>query len=416
VLWAIATAVATGALLYRILKAGHDDEVLHYARRLGLMRKKSGIFEQRLGRAIVRFESEGPQRMTFALDLSPILGMRLGIRRRSLFGNKPGVTGEPLLDASFEIDDPLAAVAYIAPCADLVAQIFAETAADQTLVCERSVFVLRASRSHVLAEAEAWLTRFKTLVNLVDVDVPADVRLRRNMVGGGPGLRLRSLQLLESEFAGQASHKAAIADGLLDDDVAVRIEAARQGKDPAPLAAIASDRAIDPVLRTRAMAAHERVASKDAQVELLTELVTDPAESVSLLAITELKAHRAPGLGKRFIRLLDVAEGERLHALLDAVSVLGDSSLEAPLCDALWRLDDEGKRLLCAALAELGTVVSVPVLRQVSQEASALTGRALRSEAERAIARIQSRLAGAEAGQVSVLVAGGELSVPKRTK
>lgn len=371
--------VAAGLVVWHIVRAAQRDDLPRLAKQLGFERRGDS-YEKRLGRATVRLSMSSVY--TMSLDLSAIVGGRLVVKRRRPSGVHWVRTGVPLLDHEFEMEDAVAATAFLAPCSDVVASMFAEVSVDQSLACDDGVFTFRASVTDVVLVTEAWLTRFKMLTNVVDLDVPIEVRLRRNLLSPSPGLRLRSLQLLEREAAGSSSHAAAVVDGLRDNDVAVRIEAARQGKDAGVLRQIACDRSFDPLLRVQALAAHERVANKSDHAALLEELVTDPTQPVSLHAIKELKRYGTRAMGKRFVRLLDVAEGERQRAILDTLSVVGDASLESPLTELIGRLDDEGKWLACAALASFGSVQSVPVLRRVAEEASALTGRALRQEAE----------------------------------
>lgn len=390
---------AVASVLY--VKRQYEREVPLLAKRLGFTRR-GRRFEMALGDAIVEFRSSSATTFTLSLDMTKIVGQRLGLKKR-LFGSKSGVTGDALLDRTFDITDPLAATAFVAPASEDVIAIFADTATDQTLTCEHGVFVLKGTQSHVLAEADAWLTRFKLLTRIIEGDRAAvDVRLRRNMLQKSPGLRLRSLHFLEHAYSGSPSHQAAIQDGLLDADPSVRVEAARQGRRAEVLRVIVRDRSVLAGLRIGALTAHGEIASDHQHTTLLTELVTDAEEDVSLMAIRQLKTRGTSDLAPRFVRLLDVAKGERQHAVLDALSRLGTQQIEGALVEHLSSFDEEGKKLACAALGRFGTVQSVPALRAL---------RGAKQEAELAIARIQRRVAGAEAGQLSVASEGGEVSL-----
>lgn len=388
----------------------HLKEIPLRAARLGFSLHR-GVYEQTFGRAVLRFASTGPENVVLSLDLREIVGTALCLRKRALFSSKRLVTGETALDQGFDIQDPLAATAFLAPFSDLICGFFADLGPSESLECDHGVFIFTAKGREATKASEGWITRLRMLANTIDNgQLGADVMLRRNLMAMDPGLRLRSLQLLESSFPGSAVHKSAIADAAEDTDHAVRIEAARQRRDAQTLRTIALDDTVDAELRALAVDAHGRVTKAPAHVALLKELVTDREERLSLLAIKELKALRAPDLAKRFVRLLDVAKGPRQRALLDALVRLGDPSIESALADFFERLDDEGKRIACQVFGRFGSVKSVALLRRTAENASAITGRALRQEAEQAIAMIQSRTHGAEAGQVSV-VSGGEVSV-----
>jgi HEAT repeat protein len=399
----IVTALSVG--FYELHKL-YRREFPELARKLGF-ELRSGRFELPLGRAIVRIDSAGQGQLKLSLDMRAIVGTKLRLKKRLFLASTRAMTGDPTLDQHFHIDDAVAATAYMAPISQVLLQIFSEVGAGQSISCEGGVIQVSAMLAGTDTFAEAWLTRFKMIALSVDREaLTTEQRLRRNMVNGDPGLRLRSLQLLERAFAKTASHVAAVRDGLHDEDLLVRIEAARQGRSTEHLESIVRDESNDASLRMRALDAYERIASSFELVTLLMPLVTDKHSAVSIHAIGKLKMLGEPDLAKRFVRLLDVAQGERFLALVDALERVGDSAIEEPLLEILGRCDGDDRRAVCKLLGELGTVRSVPVLRELEKQG-------VNSAA--AIAQIQSRIAGAEAGQLSVLpTLDGALSVAKK--
>jgi HEAT repeat protein len=94
------------------------------------------------------------------------------------------------------------------------------------------------------------------------------------------------------------------------------------------------------------------------------------------------------------------AHGPLLVAALAAVTAIGDATDEEAAVAALGSGDEDVRRAAVDALAAVGTAAAVAPLREViEQHAYELS---LRSAVGAAIARIQERLTGAAAGQVSL--------------
>jgi hypothetical protein len=90
-----------------------------------------------------------------------------------------------------------------------------------------------------------------------------------------------------------------------------------------------------------------------------------------------------------------------------------------PRLVALLARDDEATQVRAAeALGRCGSVTAVEPLLACAERTSAFGGRAVRNAVQAAVAKIQSRLAGAEAGRVSVAGQAevGAVSVAGRTE
>jgi hypothetical protein len=142
---------------------------------------------------------------------------------------------------------------------------------------------------------------------------------------------------------------------------------------------------------------------------VLREALLDPSEKVRVRAAVWLGVE-----GRE--TLLDLLNSPTLEpeSAAEAIRSLGAHLPEARGLELLGRALDEDRRSVARAAAEslghAGTTSAVPALRAVIDDHP--LDFALRRAANEAIARIQSRLEGAEAGQLSVAEAeAGELSL-----
>lgn len=106
------------------------------------------------------------------------------------------------------------------------------------------------------------------------------------------------------------------------------------------------------------------------------------------------------------------AHGPLLVAALAAVAAIGDATDEAAVVAALGSGDEEVRRSAVDALAAVGTAAAVAPLRELIEEHAYELS--LRSAVSAAISRIQDRLTGAAAGQVSLApgeTAAGQVSL-----
>jgi len=228
-------------------------------------------------------------------------------------------------------------------------------------------------------------------------------RLAHNArVDSHSGVRLWNLLQLHEQFPETPEARDASQEDLVDPSPWVRLAAARFLKDEGleALEHLAQDRAVPE------SAAAEAVALLAARC---------PAERAGPLLLTALKAHSGEArrqaveeLGRiRYYRargpmivLLERADPRTGAAAATALAALGDVTAEKTLLKAV---ESDARELRLAAVRALGTVGSAA---SVEPLLAFLGSRRLDAETRQgihdAIGAIQSRLAGAEAGQLSL--------------
>ena len=245
--------------------------------------------------------------------------------------------------------------------------------------------------------------------------------LARNAMGDPlPPVRLRNLEVAQSDFPGHGTTIAASRRALEDEDFAVRLQGARfLGEEGIP-AVIAIATTEDPSEEARREAAqhgrhlagvpaHVRVAALKHLVQQLDEERLEPVLRHYLekgegrarrLAVKTAGTRVSRSLLPELRRLVDDPDEETAVALADTFGRLADPTAETDL-QALLRHDSEPVRRHAAmALAGCGTVASIPLLR--ASVRSSWTENRLARTVDRTVAAIQSRVQGAEAGQLSL--------------
>lgn len=209
---------------------------------------------------------------------------------------------------------------------------------------------------------------------------PVAVALAENAAADPvPGVRLRNLKVLLKIWGKHEAARRAIDTGLADPDPEVRLLAAKRVED---------ERAL-PALRT-----------------VIEDVDAPPA--VRSEALDEARQRRASWL---FEVACAAAEREpaMAAAAARALADLGDERAEPTLAMIVGRDSGEARREAVVALGAVGSVKAVPALTEAGRSPE------LAEAARNSIRAIQSRLAGAEAGGLSVAAAAGEagaLSVP----
>ncbi len=237
------------------------------------------------------------------------------------------------------------------------------------------------------------------------------------------------VRIKESGFSANRERVPEILAGALDvarllvapDDVAARIAAnvARESEAGARLKGVqmlAREFPHHPATREALLAAREdaseevrlRAASalgeegRETLVDLVTRAESD--DSCAARAIGALGDRLPEGLVESTLRrALDGApRRQTAQACLEALARLGRTEAEGLILDALRSEDAQVSVAAARALGRVGTVAAVASLREAMQP----RGELLRSAGRQAIAEIQSRLAGAGPGQLSL--SGGE--------
>jgi hypothetical protein len=228
-------------------------------------------------------------------------------------------------------------------------------------------------------------------------------RLARNAkTDPHPGVRLWNLWQLHEQFPETPEAGEASQEDLKDPSPWVRLAAARFLKDEGleVLERLAQERGVPESAAAEAVTLlAARYPGPRAGPLLLTALKTHSGEA-RVEAVQELGRIRYHPASGPLIVLLDRADPRTAAAAAGALAALGDAAAEPTLLKAV---DSDARELRLAAIRALGTVGSAasvePLLAFVgSRRLDAETRQAIHD----AVGAIQSRLAGAEAGQLSL--------------
>jgi HEAT repeat protein len=223
-----------------------------------------------------------------------------------------------------------------------------------------------------------------------------------------PGVRLWNLTLLQQHFADRPEAREASRALLADRDPWVRLAAARFLPDESPpvLRGLLDDRETpDHAAAEAAVLLGARLPAAEAG-PLLTSALKRRSGEARRLAMQELgRIRHGPAVNPLCV-LLDRADPRTAAAAAEALGTIGDAKAEAHLLDAV-RHDEAELRIAAAhALGALGTVRAVEPLLELLA-AKRIDGES-RQALREAVGAIQSRLAGAEAGQLSLAPTAAE--------
>jgi HEAT repeat protein len=342
------------------------------------------------------------------------LGHELSLRREDaetdalkLVGVKEIEIGDPVFDSEFYLEGPPALV---------LALFDAET---RRLVRELSHVEIVAGRFQARpSERSARRSGSATeaIANLVDrLMPPADFvpRLVDNARHDPePGVRLQALLILEREYPRLQETRETLHAALADADDEIRLRAAMalgsEGHDV--LLEIVSREGADDSCVARAISALGKHFPAERAKEILEQALKNGNVTKACACIEALGRNGTAEAVETLAQVMLAAGANSGAAAARALGETGQASAEAPLLEAL-KLDPEDLREAAAgALGRVGSVRSVPALQEAGEGHSAT--RDLRRMARQAIAEIQSRLAGASPGQLSLAEgSAGQLSM-----
>jgi HEAT repeat protein len=218
-----------------------------------------------------------------------------------------------------------------------------------------------------------------------------------------PGVRLQCLTALVREHPDHPLTRAALLAAREDPDAEVRLRAGAalgaEGREL--LLRLALGDGSEDATTDRAVTALGEQLTLDEATAILRNALRARREATARSAMGVL-AHRGGEEAIHMIaRVLAVERGPLAHAAASTLGLTGSPLAEEPLLAALRSADASLRVTATRALGQVGTVSAVTPLRELEAGDSAL-----RVEARQAIARIQSRIAGASPGQLSL--AGGE--------
>ena len=240
-------------------------------------------------------------------------------------------------------------------------------------------------------------------------------RLARNATQDpAGGARLNSLLRLQESFGQTQEALQASRAGLSDASAQVRLAAARfvKGEGLEMLEALVRDRSVDPQVRTEAFGLLASRLPAERAGPLLLAVVADCQGDVRRQAILELGRLREHAAVDPLIALLKDADSATAAAAASALGSLGEARAEPGLLKALRQEAEDLRQGAARALGQIGSVRSVEPLLGLLDTWK--TDTASLDLVREAVASIQSRLAGAGAGQVSLapdLAESGRLSL-----
>jgi hypothetical protein len=220
------------------------------------------------------------------------------------------------------------------------------------------------------------------------------------------GVRLANLAVLQERFASTPEAWKASRDGLEDANPWVRLSSARFLGDEGHgvLEALVHDRSVPGEAAAEAVALLAARLLPERAGPLLIEVVktrTDDGRREAVGALGRLRY--LPALGPLAV-LLERADPATACAAAASLAMLGDAKAEPALLEVIAGEERDVRLAAVRALATVGSVRAVEPLIRLAETVDAET----RQDVRDAIRAIQSRLHGAESGQLSLAASDGQ--------
>jgi hypothetical protein len=235
---------------------------------------------------------------------------------------------------------------------------------------------------------------------------PADIprRLLENATRDPePAVRGHCLMTLVGEFEGHPAARQALLAGREDPDAEVRLRAAiglgPEGRDV--LLALALGEGAEDQTTERAVAGLGASLTTDEAEAILRNALRTRREATARACLGALGRRGGPQAIRMLVRVLTVERGPLAVAAASALGETGDVLAEPPLLRMLQNPAASLRDAAARALGRVGTVAAVGALRDLEARDAGS-----RPAARQAVAEIQSRVAGAAPGQLSL--AGGD--------
>ncbi len=216
-------------------------------------------------------------------------------------------------------------------------------------------------------------------------------------------VRLQCLTTLAREFPSHPAAHEALLRAREDPDAEVRLRAGialgSEGRDV--LRAVAAEEGATDETAERAVAALEPDLTVEEAMGLLRNALRTRRIATAKACLVAVGRRGGTEAIALLARVLAVETGELGWAAAGALAITRDPAAEEPLLRALAEGSRDLRLAAAAALRHVGTATAVAPLREAEQDDAEM-----RRTVRQAIAEIQSRLSGAEPGQLSL--AGGE--------
>jgi hypothetical protein len=225
-----------------------------------------------------------------------------------------------------------------------------------------------------------------------------------------PGVRLKNLLLLASEFPGEPGTTEALRVGCVDESPMIRLRAAQklgaEGRDV--LEKLAQSTEID-TISAQAIASLGRELPLERIRTILVHALGRRLLQTAHACLAALGGSSAAEDVDALAKVLARENNELAAAAAEALGKTGSPAAEEPLLLALQHEQPEARVAAAQALGRAGTVAAVLPLKEAAEQTS---DRELRSATRQSIAEIQSRLQGAAPGQLTLTGdEGGQLSL-----
>ena len=279
-----------------------------------------------------------------------------------------------------------------------------------TVALEGGAFYVDISETLVGGDGE-WLSNildnvFRVAERLVlPVDIPR--RLAENARNDRlVDVRLRNLLTLIEEYPGHAAVGDALRAACHDasDEIRIRAAIAIGGESNETLLEMASRESGDEAYTARAIEALGQDLPPQRVQAILDSALRGRRRQTARACLEILGRHGGAEAVESLTRVVRVDKEELAVAAAQALGATGLVAAQWPLIEALRRDHPDLQAAAARALGLLGTAEAVLPLREAAERFQ--RDRALSSASRQAIAEIQSRLAGASPGQLS-LTGGG---------
>jgi hypothetical protein len=339
--------------------------------------------------------------------------------QRRLAGDRGLTVGDDAFDDAFEVrGQRIAAQALLdGPVRRAMAEIFAGSpgpAAELVHVREGRLVaeVDEGEPATRLARLTALLRSVQVIVDRVDRPEAAEARLAESVRSDPHApFRLRCLELLLQERPEHPATAAAVRAARADADRNIRLAAALAApvEGRAVLLQLARDDASSDAVASGALASVGH-AIDGVELERILSVALGAEKEATVVACLEVLARAGEHHVPAILRVLESEVATRAAAAARALGATGALRAAPALVQALTHAEAAVREASAVSLGRVGaTADDVLALRQ-AEAAHAWDGTFLRAVRE-AIASIQSRLVGAEQGQLSVAPDSGELSL-----
>jgi HEAT repeat protein len=228
-----------------------------------------------------------------------------------------------------------------------------------------------------------------------------------------PSVRLGCLEVLLQERPGHPATSAAVRAALADADGGVRLAAAlaSPGEGRAILLEVARDPASSDAVASRALAIAGAAIEGDA-LELILRDALGAGKPATVAVCLDGLARDGAGRVPAIARVLESEDVSHAAAAARALGATGARAAAPALVRALAHADEPVRAAAAESLGRVGAATEDVLALRQAEAAHPWDGTFLRAVRE-AIASVQSRIVGADHGQLALAQPAGEVSLVK---